>query len=159
MEINTDGQYGRPDYLTRAEKGTLNLHSLYLLLWANFGAFCLNLLTQEREVLRGSVISDYQAVRHYCKSQMGLMWLHMSTSLGLTDEQLSLLVVRSMQRMIQVYMFIAYCYDTSIGLFYRWYVLAMVQLDYLTILRVEMSTRGIGINKCLLLPWRRSGLR
>ena len=109
VEINADGQYGRPDYLTRVEKGTLSLHSLYLLLWANFGAFCLNLLTQGRDALRGHVISDYQAVRHYCKSQMGAMWLHLSISLSLTDEQLSLLIVRSMQRMIQVYVYINYC--------------------------------------------------
>ena len=100
--LNEQGEYGRPEYLQRAEKGILNLHSLYLLLWCNFGAFCVSLLTQPGSIIKGTVISDYQAVRHYCKSQMNTMWLHMSTNLGLTDEQLSLLIVRSMQRMIQV---------------------------------------------------------
>ena len=104
--LNEQGEYGRPEYLQRAEKGILNLHSLYLLLWCNFGAFCVNLLTQPKSIIRGTVISDYQPVqiRHYCKSQMNAMWSHMSTNLGLTDEQVSLLIVRSMQRMIQVYL-------------------------------------------------------
>ena len=100
--LNEQGEYGRPEYLQRAEKGILNLHSLYLLLWCNFGAFCVSLLTQRGSIIKGTVISDYQAIRHYCKSQMNVMWLHMSTNLGLTDEQLSLLIVRSVQRMIQV---------------------------------------------------------
>ena len=98
--LNEQGEYGRPEYLQRAEKGILNLHSLYLLLWCNFGAFCVNLLTQPGSIIRGT---DYQPVRHYCKSQMSAMWSHISTNLGLTDEQVSLLIVRSMQRMIQVY--------------------------------------------------------
>ena len=101
--LNEQGEYGRPEYLQRAEKGILNLHSLYLLLWCNFGAFCVNLLTQPGSNFKGTVISDYQPAHHYCKSQMNAMWLHMSTNLELTDEQLSLLIVRSMQRVIQVY--------------------------------------------------------
>lgn len=100
--LNEEGNYGRPEYLVRAEKGILNLHSLYLLLWSNFGAFCVSLLTQKSSVIKGTVISDYQAIRHYCKSQLSLMWLYMSTNIGLTDEQLSLLVVYSMKRMMQV---------------------------------------------------------
>ena len=100
--LSKEGEYGRPEYLQRAEKGILNLHSLYLLLWCNFGAFCVSLLTQPESIIKGTVISDSQPVRHYCKSQMNAMWLHMSTNLGLTDERLSLLIVCSMQRMIQV---------------------------------------------------------
>ena len=102
VELNELGNYGRPDYLKRAENGILNLQSLYLLLWSNFGAFCLHLLTQRNATLKGTVISDYQPVRHYCLKQMKLMWLHISVNLGLTPEQQSLLVVRAMQRMIQV---------------------------------------------------------
>ena len=103
--LNEQGEYGRPEYLQRAEKGNLNLHSLYLLLWCNFGAFCVSLLTQPGSIIKGTVISDYQPVRirHYCKSQMNAMWLYLSTNLGLTDEEVSLLIVQSMQRMIQVY--------------------------------------------------------
>ena len=103
--LNEEGDYGRPEYLYRAENGILSLHSLYLLLWSNFGAFCLNLLIQRGSVLnsKSSIISsDYQTIRHYCKSQMISMWSHMNVNLKLNDQQLSLLVVRSMQRMIQV---------------------------------------------------------
>ena len=106
--LNEEGEYGRPEYLLRAEKGILNLHSLYLLLWCNFGSFCLSLLIQCGSVIKGTVISDYQAIRHYCKSQMSSMWLHMSVNLGLTDQQLSLLIIRSMQRMIKVYIIVVY---------------------------------------------------
>ena len=42
-ELNDDGNYGRSDY---DSKGILSLHSWYLLLWCNFGAFCIGLLTQ-----------------------------------------------------------------------------------------------------------------
>ena len=41
-ELNEVGNYGRSDYNSR----TLSLHSWYLLLWCNFGAFCIGLLTQ-----------------------------------------------------------------------------------------------------------------
>uniref|UniRef100_A0A1X7SW27 Uncharacterized protein n=1 Tax=Amphimedon queenslandica TaxID=400682 RepID=A0A1X7SW27_AMPQE len=99
--LDEEGEYGRPEYLHRAERGILNLHSLYLLLWCNFGTLCMNLLTQRDSNIKGTVISSYQAVRHYCKSQLSLMWLHMTTNIALTDEQLSLLVVCSMKRMIQ----------------------------------------------------------
>lgn len=101
--LNEEGEYGRPEYFSRAEKGFLNLHSLYFILWSNFGAFCLNLLTQPGSAIKGTVISDHQAIRHYCKSQMNSMWSHMNVNLNLNDQQLSLLVVRSMQRMIEVY--------------------------------------------------------
>jgi len=42
-ELSEDGNYGRPDYNLR---NTLSLHSWYLLLLCNFGAFCIGLLTQ-----------------------------------------------------------------------------------------------------------------
>ena len=45
-ELTADGFWGRTDYEVRGQKGPLNLHSLYLLLWINFGSFCLSLLTQ-----------------------------------------------------------------------------------------------------------------
>ena len=41
--LNECGGYGRPDYTLR---DTLSLNSWYLLLWSNFGAFCVGLLTQ-----------------------------------------------------------------------------------------------------------------
>ena len=41
--LNEHGYYGRPDYKSR---DTLSLHSWHLLLWSNFSAFCVALLTQ-----------------------------------------------------------------------------------------------------------------
>lgn len=51
-QLNECGNYGRLDYKS---KGTLSLHSWYLLLWSNFGAFCVGLLTQPTasEQIRG----------------------------------------------------------------------------------------------------------
>ena len=46
VELSPDGQFGRQDYVKHATRGTYSLHSLYLLLWANFGTFCIALLTQ-----------------------------------------------------------------------------------------------------------------
>jgi hypothetical protein len=100
--LSEEGDYGRPEYLPRADKGIMNLHSLYHLLWLNFGAFCIHLLVQNKSRLAGTVISEYQAIRHYCKSQLSSMWLHMRVNLKLNDEQISLLIIRSMQRHIQI---------------------------------------------------------
>ena len=51
-ELNEDGHYGRSDYNFR---DTFSLHSWYLLLWCNFAAFSVGLLTQPKalEQLRG----------------------------------------------------------------------------------------------------------
>ena len=49
-ELNQDGQYGRKDYIPHATRGTLSLHSWYLMLWTNFGAFCVGLLTQPNAI-------------------------------------------------------------------------------------------------------------
>lgn len=102
VALNEHGGIGRPEYLHRAEKGILSLHSLYFLLWCNFGAFCVNQITQTRSSIKGVIISKYQAIRHYCKAQLNSMWLHMTTNISLTDEELSLLMVCSMKRLIQV---------------------------------------------------------
>lgn len=47
-ELDEEGKYGREDYHDHANttRGTLSLHSWYLMLWTNFGAFCIGLLTQ-----------------------------------------------------------------------------------------------------------------
>ena len=46
VELSPEGLFGQPDYVMHATRGTYTLHSLYLLLWANFGTFCMALLTQ-----------------------------------------------------------------------------------------------------------------
>jgi len=47
-ELDEDGKYGRDDYQEHANttRDALSLHSWYLMLWINFGAFCVGLLTQ-----------------------------------------------------------------------------------------------------------------
>ena len=45
VELTAQGEIGRLDYHKHAGRGTYTLHSLYLLLWANFGAFTMSLLT------------------------------------------------------------------------------------------------------------------
>ena len=59
-ELNQDGQYGRKDYMPHATRGTLSLHSWYLMLWTNFGAFCVGLLTQPYAMkqIKGTVKND-----------------------------------------------------------------------------------------------------
>ena len=54
--LNKYGYYGRPDYRSR---DTFSLHSWYLLLWTNFGAFCVALLTKHTalEEMRGNLTS------------------------------------------------------------------------------------------------------
>ena len=48
FELSEDGQYGRMDYTPHATRGTLSLYSWYLMLWTNFGSFCVGLLTQPK---------------------------------------------------------------------------------------------------------------
>eukprot|EP00117_Sycon_ciliatum_P002930 scpid215/ scgid3933/ E3 ubiquitin-protein ligase RNF213 len=97
-ELNADGEYGRSDYTTHCTRGNLTLPSRYLLLWANYGAFCVSLLTQDGayDGLRGPVISEWQSVRHYCISQVRTAWLLMRTNLNLNDEERSFFVVQAM---------------------------------------------------------------
>lgn len=104
VELSVDGDYGRSDYLQCGEGNSVTLHSRYLLLWANFGAFCMALLTQPgaQEAISGRVISSWQPLRHYCLSQLHTVWIHMRNNLHLSLEEQSFFVMRSMQRLIQV---------------------------------------------------------
>ena len=106
VELTEDGLLGRQDYKQHANRGTYSLHSLYFLLWANFGSFCISLLTQpEAEArLHGPIISKEVSVRHFCVSQLRSMWRHMRDSLGLSEEERSFFVMRLMWRLYRVYM-------------------------------------------------------
>ena len=55
--LDEHGYYGRPDYESR---DTLSLHSWHLLLWSNFGAFCVALLTQPtaHKQIKGNISSS-----------------------------------------------------------------------------------------------------
>ena len=105
VELSPEGLFGRQDYVKHATRGTYTLHSLYLLLWANFGAFCMALLTQpEAEAsIRGQIMSEQLSLRHYCLSQLRIVWVHMQKNLGLSDEERSFLVMCCTRRFYEVH--------------------------------------------------------
>ena len=104
VELTLEGQLGREEYMTHACRGTYTLHSLYLLLWANFGALCMSLLTQPeaKQGIHGPIISESLPVRHYCVTQLRRLWSHIQNNLGFTDEQRSFFVVKSMNKLYTV---------------------------------------------------------
>lgn len=104
MELTPEGQFGRQEYMKHATRGTYTLHSLYLLLWANFGTFCLALLTQpEAEAgICGPIISPWLSVRHYCATQLRNMWMHMRNNLGLSDEERSFFIFCCTKQLYEV---------------------------------------------------------
>ena len=104
VELSPEGQFGRQDYLKHANRGTYTLHSLYLILWANFGSFCMALLVQpdSDRTIHGPLISDWLSVRHYCVSQLQTVWMHMRNNLGISDEERSFLLMRCMKRLYEV---------------------------------------------------------
>ena len=104
VELTYDGQFGRPTYEKHATRGTYDLHSLYHLMWLNFGSFCMALLTQPeaQENISGKLISDWQPVRHYCVAQLRKIWAHMITNIKLSQEELSFLFMASMKKFYKV---------------------------------------------------------
>lgn len=105
VELSPEGLFGRQDYVKHATRGTYTLHSLYLLLWANFGAFCMALLTQHKAEadIHGPIISKGLSVRHYCISQLRAVWMHMRNNLNLSDEERSFLVMACTNRLHKVW--------------------------------------------------------
>jgi len=104
VELSPEGQFGRQDYKKHACRGTYTLHSLYLLLWANFGSFCMALLTQpdSDQHIHGHIISKQLSLRHYCLSQLKTVWMHIRNNLALTEEQRSFFIMRAMDNLHQV---------------------------------------------------------
>ena len=104
VELTPDGQFGRQDYHKHASRGTYTLHSLYLLLWANFGAFCMALLVlpDADRTIHGPLISEWLSVRHYCISQLRTVWMHIRNNLGISDEERSFLIMRCMKTLYEV---------------------------------------------------------
>ena len=104
VELTAEGQYGQPDYHRHATRGTYSLHSLYLLLWANFGAFCFSLLTHpnSQSEIHGTIISKSQNIRHYCVSQVKRMWMYLKNNLSLSDEERSFFVTRCLMNIYEV---------------------------------------------------------
>lgn len=97
--------------MKHASRGTYTLHSLYLLLWANFGAFCIALLTQpdSDDKIHGNLISDWISVRHYCVSQLRTLWMHMRNNLSLSEEERTFFVMRTMKKFYEVWYYQYVC--------------------------------------------------
>ena len=105
VELTKDGLYGHHGYIEHATRGTLSLHSLYLLLWANFAAFCIALFSQSeaKEKLVGNVFSEnVEPVRQYCVFQLHQLWGHLRNSLIISDEERLLLVRRCLNQLFEV---------------------------------------------------------
>ena len=112
VQLTSNGFYGQHNYIKHATRGTLSLQSLYLLLWANAGAFCVGLLTdpEAENKLLGSVFPEHFTVRHFCMSQLRTLWKHLSVSLGISVEERSFLVSRCMWNLMKVQY---YCFHSS----------------------------------------------
>lgn len=104
VELSRDGMYGRPDYLPHATRGTLSLHSLYFILWTNFTAFYMALVTQPDalEKIRGPIISPRQDVHRYCVGQLRNVWHHLGNKLSLSPKEQSFFIMQCMERLLEV---------------------------------------------------------
>ena len=106
VQLKSGGIYAKHSYHKHATRGTLSLHSLYLLLWMNFSAFCVGLITQQNteEQLR-MLLSDDLPVRSYCISQVRSLWSYMRNNLLALDEELAFLIQRCSNSLLQVLTF------------------------------------------------------
>ena len=104
VELSTRGLLRRQDYMECACRSTYTLHSLYLLLWAKFGTFCVSLLTQPdvEQHIHGPIISKEVPLRSYCLSQLQSVWYHIRNNLNIFDEQRSFLVMQAMWNFYKV---------------------------------------------------------
>ena len=104
VELTPEGLYGRHDYLKHATRGTLSLHSLYLMLWSNFAGFSLALLTQPSATkdLTGKILSTNEPARDYCVAQMKKFWALLRNGLGVSDEERLLLVKGCLNNLLEV---------------------------------------------------------
>ena len=128
VELSPDGQYGRQAYVKHATRGTYTLHSLYLLLWANFGTLCMALLTQPKAeaAIHDRVLSGWLSVRHYCVSQLRTVWMHMQNNLRLSDEERSFLVMCYTKRLYEVAILSSLNYTTYTMIIVSWPYIAPV---------------------------------
>ena len=104
VELTCDGIYGRSDYLSHATRGTLSLHSLCLILWGNFSAFCMALLTQpdaDRKI-SGPVISSSHPIRDYCVMHLRNVWLYIGKNLKMSLEEQSFFLMQCMEKCLEV---------------------------------------------------------
>ena len=104
VELTEEGLYAQHNYLQHATRGTLSLHSCYLLLWTNFAAFCVCLLTQREaeQKLSGHILSDSLSTRSYCASQLQKLWAHLRNGLAISDDERLLLVKGCLNQFFEV---------------------------------------------------------
>ena len=104
VELSQEGLHGRPDYKARADQNHLSFPSWYLILWANFGAFCVGLITQpDGHEKIGTVLSQHHSdIRHMCVAQVKNFWLHVSLALDCTTEEISFFVRKAMAFHVKV---------------------------------------------------------
>ncbi len=58
--------------------------------------------TNSQSKIHGSIISDWQAIRHYCVSQVRTLWINLRDNLGLSDEERSFLITRCLMNLYKV---------------------------------------------------------
>ena len=104
VELSPEGFFGHHDYIQHATRGSLNIQSLYLILWSNFCGFSVALLTQEdaEQKLSGKIISDEEPIRQYCVVQMYKMWDLLKKGLNISEEERMLLVCGCLSNLLEV---------------------------------------------------------
>jgi hypothetical protein len=103
VELTSDGELGQQDYQQHACRGTYTLHSLYLLLWANFGSLCMALLTQQESGQRlHHIISEKPSVQSYCVKQLKNVWNLMCHKMGLMEEQRTSFIMGALAKFYHV---------------------------------------------------------
>ena len=104
VKLSSEGFFGRHDYIQHATRGTLNIQSLYLVLWSNFCGFSIALLSQPDAELKlaGKLISEEESIRQYCVSQMFKMWNLLKEGLNISEEERRLLVRGCLNNLLEV---------------------------------------------------------
>ena len=97
--LSDDGFVKNLQYIPHMTRGTLNIHSNYLTLWANYGALCICLLMDPilSEKLKKSMFSSHLPLRHYCLSRTLEAWHLLSSNLNITMEERVALVNHSLE--------------------------------------------------------------
>ena len=62
------------------------------------------LLTQpmSQKKVHGPIISEWQAVRHYCLSQLRTVWMHMRNNLSMSDEERAFFITQCLMNLYEV---------------------------------------------------------
>ena len=97
--LSDDGFPADPKRTSHMTRGTLDLHSCYLTLWANYGALCVSLLMDPNlsEKLKEGMFSAHIPLRHYCFHRTQQAWHLLSSNLNITIEERVALVNHSLE--------------------------------------------------------------